>query len=273
VVNVLPVPDITLVSSDNASQNVDVGTAISAISYTASYSGTFTKTGDFPSGVTGSADGSSYTIYGTPTETGTFGYSLTASVNGCSSTPAAGTITVNVTTPPGAASTQTWVVGNQTWSAPLKVVSGCEVATNFGTYASHPAAYVRTSGVYSGSGYLYSSLCVVETASTLCPAPWRLPTKADFISLDESFGGNGANRTSVSEDYVTLNYITKWGAVLGGYAVMEIIDQVEQTAYYWSSTIEGTMHYYLATSLTYLTVSPQTKFDNNWQGYQVRCVK
>jgi hypothetical protein len=97
-----PIPTITLRSATGTvNQTVNAGTEMTAISYTATNSGTFTKTGDFPAGVTGSANGSSYTISGTPTATGTFGYSLTAEVGGCSSDAAVGTISVNAAHPSG----------------------------------------------------------------------------------------------------------------------------------------------------------------------------
>jgi hypothetical protein len=174
------VPTITHVSnSGDASQTVTQGTAISAISYTASASATFTKTGStFPSGLTVSNSGSSYTIYGTPVATGTFGYSLTASAKGCTSAAAVGTITVNVEVPQNASSTQTWGFGTQTWSDAIKM---------------HPAACTQTSNLIESNtleyivhgGYYYTMTCVAAAATELCPSPWRTPSLSDFNTLIE----------------------------------------------------------------------------------------
>jgi hypothetical protein len=174
------VPTITHVSnSGDASQTVNQGTAISAISYTASASATFTQTGStFPSGLTVSNSGSSYTIYGTPVATGTFGYSLTASANGCTSAAAEGTITVNAAV---WASTQTWVFGSQTWSDRVVATPpSCTQVTRLSTVEPRTPRYVVTS-----NHYYYSWFCVNSAASELCPSSssWRVPTKHDVETL------------------------------------------------------------------------------------------
>jgi hypothetical protein len=89
-VQVVPPSTIPL-SSGNASQLASQILPITII-YTAPDDATISLSeGGFPNGVTGTRNGSSFTISGTPTAIGTFGYALTAS-NGCAA--AAGTITV-----------------------------------------------------------------------------------------------------------------------------------------------------------------------------------
>jgi uncharacterized protein (TIGR02145 family) len=277
------VPDITLVNgSGNASQTVNQNTAIAAMTYTASDAATISMTGSFPTGVTGAADGSSYTISGTPTAAGTFSYSLTAAVGGCTSTAAAGTLTVNAGTPSGAASTQTWVVGNQTWSAPLKKAqAGCIASTDFGYTNPPTTAYYRSSGLYSGSGYLYNWKCVSENsnsanATSLCPSPWRVPTQTDFSDLDKAFvGGTGDNRSEVDQSWITANYINAWGGVYGGFTSNYGIYDTTHVAYYWSQTVSPqspkNLAYYMR--YTYVGAVSVRVTANQYFGYQVRCVK
>jgi uncharacterized protein (TIGR02145 family) len=273
-ITVNPVPTITR-SGGDASQTVNRTTAIAAMTYTASDAATITlRSGSrFPTGVTGAASGSSYTISGTPTVTGTFGYSLTAAVGGCTSTAAAGTITVNAETPSGAASTQTWVVGNQTWSAPLmKKQTGCTETTNVGITNPPTVAYYRSSGLYSGSGYLYNWKCVNDYATQLCPSPWRVPTQTDFINLDKAFHGSGANRKGIDLDWITVNYISSWGGVYGGSAYGTTFGFPGTIAYYWSfmeaSATSGCMMLFTTRG----EVFPQHTF-NKYEGMQVRCIK
>jgi hypothetical protein len=146
-----PIPTISHVgTSGSPTQTVNLGTAISAISYTASASATFTKTGStFPSGLNVSNSGSSYTIYGTPAATGTFGYSLTASANGCASAAAVGTITVNAG-PPGTVSTTPCTQCCYNGSAWVD----CYVTTN--AYPFNNTS-TNTSVVWSGNNYTFYS--------------------------------------------------------------------------------------------------------------------
>jgi uncharacterized protein (TIGR02145 family) len=270
-----PLPTITH-SGGSVSQSVDWYTAISAMTYTASDAAVISKTGgDFPAGVTGTPSGTpsgaSYTISGMPTEPGTFGYSLTASVNGCTSAAAVGTITV-VPTPPGAASTQTWVVGTQTWSAPLqKAQSGCTSATDFGTTNPPTVAYYRASGLYSGSGYLYNWKCVNDYVTQLCPTPWRVPTKDDFITLDKAFNGDGTHRFGELE-YILSNYDATWGATWGGFLRASGYCCYGNNDSYWSSTVYDGDSAFGAGWDRYGSVCPAC-VNLQSDGFPVRCVK
>jgi hypothetical protein len=191
-VNIVP---IIYHSGGDASQTVNQNTAIAAMTYTASNAAIITMTGSFPKGVNGNVSGSSYTISGTPTVTGTFGYSLTAAVGSCSSTAAVGTITVNVPTPPHAASTQTWTFGALTWSDRIVATPvECKLTDDLST-TDYDALEYR---VYYGRVY-YSGNCVVAAQTTLCPEPWLVPTVNelslaraagwDRISADWGWGG------------------------------------------------------------------------------------
>jgi hypothetical protein len=194
-ITVHPVPTIFR-SSGNARQTVTQHTAITAMTYMATNFGTISMTGGgFPAGVNGTANGSSYTISGTPTAPGSFNYSLTASVGGCSSTAAVGTLTVYEPNTPHAASTQTWTYGAQTWSDvvvvnPVECIQPDTLSTTDYLAAEYQEHY--------GHVY-YKWACVVAAQATLCPAPWRVPSEADFhkiaaagwdwLSANWGFGG------------------------------------------------------------------------------------
>jgi uncharacterized protein (TIGR02145 family) len=267
-------------SGGAASQSVNQNVAISAITYTASNATSISRGGSLPTGVTGAISGTTLTISGTPSVAGTFSYtSYTVSAshtNGCvSATTSTGTITVNAvaTPPPGAASTQTWVIGTQTWSAPLqKAQSGCTAATDLGTTNPPTTAYYRSSGLYSDSGYLYNWKCVSEQAANLCPSPWRVPAKDDFVTLDKAFGGSGSNRSGVDQSWITTNYVTTWGGVYGGHAYSTSVNYTGSEAYYWSSSEYTTTN---ASNVNFSTsglVYPQYNY-GKYRGFQVRCVK
>jgi len=74
----------------------------------------------------------------------------------------------------------------------------------------------------SQKGDLFSWLAISELKDELCPYPWRVPTKQDFIDLDIAFGGDGRNRYfgDVGQplaQFVTDNYIIRWGGNYVGY--------------------------------------------------------
>jgi hypothetical protein len=258
---VKPVPIITHVSTSGAAiQTVNQNAAISAISYTATASATFTKTGStFPSGLNVSASGSSYSISGTPSATGTFGYSLTASANGCASAAAVGTITVNaMTAPPGAASTQTWVWGSQTWSDRIAVApSSCTKKTTLTIgeiYYNPSAEYIVLSG-----NYYYNRRCFEQAGSSeLCPSPWRVPTYSDVNALSDIFRGG-----KLSFPWPTPGRVE--GATLvdvdTGFA--HLVDKVNYEGYYmyWTSPL-------------IMGSGPQSnRTTYNMFGLQIRCIK
>jgi hypothetical protein len=238
---VKPVPTISRVDTRGAaSQSVKLTAAITAIVYTATNSATISRTGGgFPAGVSNTATGSSFTISGTPSAAGTFSYSLTAAVGGCTSSAATGTLTV-LSAPPGAASTYIWVIDSQFWSAPLqKAQAGCTATTDFDSTNPPTVALYRSSNLYEGSGYLYNGKCVVDYATQLCPSPWRVPTRNDFIALDKALGGNGETRTGIDVAWINAKYISLWGAAYGGVIEETVWSGYGAQAWYWSATDIG----------------------------------
>jgi len=78
----------------------------------------------------------------------------------------------------------------------------------------------------------------------LCPYPWRVPTQQDFSDLDIALGGDGGNRNATetatsTPQFVTDNYITRWGGHFGGSVQPTLIYQ-NQWGAYWSQTHTST---------------------------------
>jgi hypothetical protein len=246
-----PLPTITH-SGDNAIQSANQHMAMTAITYTASYAATISMTGSFPTGVSGVADGSSYSISGTPTATGTFDYSLTAAVGGCTSAAVVGTITVNAA-PPGLYSASTWSIGGYTWSDRVVAKpSGCSLVSTLST--TIPQTLPKEYKINSDSGverYYYSWAC----ALAVCPSGWSLPAPAHFTALI-----NATNNTTL---------INIWG--YGGAAKGSTMENVARKGEYWSTEASpsGPDSY----CLMYVTGTLRMANNYKYTGIQVRCVK
>jgi hypothetical protein len=250
-ITVNALPAITLLSG-GTNQSVNSGTAITQIKYTTANASSATVS-NLPAGITGVWSSNTFTISGSSTVTGAKVYTVTTiNSNNCTNATASGTITVNVATPSGAASTQTWIFGSQTWSDRVVVApSGCASVTTLSETSYPPAQYK-----ISSNRYYYNWTCVNTASTQLCPSPWRVPTRDDFNTL-----GNNATGSTLG---------SAWG--YGGYAAGNNIYATDSYGYYWSSTeLGGGNAYYFChlTSSTLTTTAPA----NQVFGYQVRCVK
>jgi uncharacterized protein (TIGR02145 family) len=175
-------------------------------------------------------------------------------------------------TPPDAASTQTWTIGNQTWSAPLrKAQPGCTVSADTGPTNPPTAAYYHHPFNNEASGYLYNWKCVHDFATDLCPQPWSIPTKDDFITLDKELGGNGIGRQDAGAGaLIQQKYIPMWGAIFD--AIWWRTGALGYSAAYWGS--EGTGAQGTAASLVLESSGVFPGYmTTQVYGLQVRCVK
>jgi len=100
-----------------------------------------------------------------------------------------------------------------------QIWSGAVTATNCQktTFAVGPTnnfnAECRSNPDFPGD--LFSWCAVVRFADMLCPYPWRVPTRQDFINLDIAMGGSGNNRSETPQ-FIQDNYITLWGGAFSG---------------------------------------------------------
>jgi uncharacterized protein (TIGR02145 family) len=211
-----------------------------------------------------------------PSSSGTFPVILTAYSEGyCDLSVTKGVVVCDYEL--CAVSAQTWMIDKQTWSAPLmKAQAGCTDVTDLGTTNPPTSALYRSSGLYSGSGYLYNWKCVYENSDTanpnsLCPSPWRVPTRSDFITLDKALGGPGYNRVGESPEWIRNNYVGAWGSAYGGGASDNHFSFGDQHAFYWAKDgtgAEGECMVHRADGVVYTSDSRFARY-----GFQVRCVK
>jgi uncharacterized protein (TIGR02145 family) len=177
----------------------------------------------------------------------------------------------------------TWTMSGQTWSdsewkqtwsgASSYVPAGC---INNTTFNNNLSPRYTNANLQAGSGYLYNYVCVYKERHNLCPAPWRVPTVQDFIDLDRKFGGTGESRSGAeSQEYITTNYINKWGGVYGGTAYAGDCTGVcykGTDSRYWSITGSKTQAHYLHLGYPNGHISPQRDYDQSY-GHQLRCVR
>ncbi len=218
----------------------------------------------------------------------TFTVSVT-NANGCTSNPVSSNITVisgcgsgngtsitNCSNPPsgfsftsGFTSTSTWVVGSQTWSAPV-TATYCNKAT-YNSPTSAPYAVDCRTNSTAGYGHLFSWCMIAKFATTICPSGWRVPTSTDFYNLDRALGGTGAN--GQSNTTLRNNYLNTWGGQYGGYSGYNgTLSRQGSYAYYWSQTEYNATNGYRLYFYSNGGVYPQNS-DYKYSGFSLRCVK
>ncbi len=109
----------------------------------------------------------------------------------------------------GFTSTQTWVVGAQTWSAPVTATYCNKTA-----YSSPTSAPYGTDCRNNTNGHLFSWCMVKRYAAQLCPSPWRVPTTTDFCTLDKNLNSRSDcnNRTHYSTTEYNRYFGAQWNA-------------------------------------------------------------
>jgi len=178
------------------------------------------------------------------------------------------------------------IVGNgivQVWSDHV-MANACNKTTFNGGPANPFNADCRRSHAidrsHPGYGDLFSWCAVMRFSEQLCPYPWRVPTRQDFINLDIALGGGGTNMSNAT---LRDRYLNVWGGVFGGRSNVDgqlvsqaIPPNIGGTAFYWAST-QATPTSTSAHSLSFSSgggtnVSPQTA-RNKFEGLALRCVR
>jgi uncharacterized protein (TIGR02145 family) len=137
-----------------------------------------------------------------------------------------------------AASTQTWTIGNQTWSDFIQIPACDKEDYENNTTEPRCRSYTVSQGIHC---FYYNWAYVSQQAAMLCPSPWRVPTTHDFVTLDIALEGNGNVRRE-SKEWVLAKYIDTWGGIFGGYASPDGVygDLNEEygsgSGCYWSAT-------------------------------------
>ncbi|MCL2097998.1 MAG: Ig-like domain-containing protein [Bacteroidales bacterium] len=170
------------------------------------------------------------------------------------------------------ASTQTWAVGNQTWSDAVQA-TGCSNKTTFnGGVMGNYDADCRNNLSYYGRGDFFSWGAVVRYRKQLCPNGWRVPTRTDFVNLDIAMGGTGTNGgDSILYKYVSA--VSLWGGAFGGYITDINIQMLSGAgAAYWSAA-EANVDQAYSLFLAPARVNPQDTYNLKNFGYALRCVR
>jgi uncharacterized protein (TIGR02145 family) len=175
----------------------------------------------------------------------------------------------NGSTPQYAASTQTWTVKSQIWSDAIHIPACNKEGFTMSNTVPHCRSY--TSG--TNTWYYYNWPYVNENKDALCPSPWRVPTKDDFIALDKAFEGTGTNRYGVDQNWIKNNYINAWGGTAeSGQVTSSGVANRDHGMYRSSDANEAlTNAYYLVFNLSG-RVEPQFLYAVSY-GFLVRCVK
>jgi len=166
----------------------------------------------------------------------------------------------------------TWTIsGNgifQVWSDAVQT-DYCSNKTEFsGGGCGRPFRVDCRSNLGGKKGDLFSWKAVYELRKELCPYPWRVPTKQDFIDLDIALGGTGENRRGDVE-FVDSKYLGRWGGSLSG----NTIGNQGIAGSYWSQTKDAFgFAYNLSFSINGGFVSPQISTMKT-NGFSLRCVR
>jgi len=176
-----------------------------------------------------------------------------------------------------------WIIsGNgitQIWSDAVQTDScGCKTSFNGGDYSDNYNIDCRSNPDQKGD--LFSWCAVNELKNELCPAPWRVPTKQDFINLDIALGGTGEGQDSSTH---VIKYLNDWGGVLANFCDSKgrlyspfSWNPQNWIVNYWSqSTDEYDSNNYglcLEFNAYYNSISPCTKKIKE-VGFPLRCVR
>ena len=84
-------------------------------------------------------------------------------------------------------------------------------------------------------GDLFSGRAVYEFGNQLCPGPWRVPTRHDFVNLSIIFGTNGFGNQN--NPTIRDKYINDWGGTFGGMTSQtNTLSDQDTRGFYWSQT-------------------------------------
>ena len=168
------------------------------------------------------------------------------------------------------ASEQTWTIGEQIWSDAVQtsVCSGREIYHGGHWGIQDFNADCRSNPDQKGD--LFTWCAAIRFQDELCPAPWRVPTVADFVNLDKALGGTGENRTDAT---IRDLYFSNWGASFSGYCSPTGALGVQGSwAFYWALTQDGPTTGDMLVLNADGFVGPKRN-SVKYRGFSLRCVR
>ena len=161
-----------------------------------------------------------------------------------------------------------WVrIGNQIWMEENSSYNPGNGSSAYDNNSSNEAIY----------GWLYNW----ETAKTVCPSGWHLPSDSEWTQLTDYLGGEGIAGGKLKETGTThwlepntgATNETGFTALPGGYRGNNgAFNDFGHYGYWWSATEYGT-HDALGRRMTYNSSDISRSFINKELGFSVRCVK
>jgi len=181
------------------------------------------------------------------------------------------------------ATDSTWTISGgaitQTWSDVVQT-DRCSNKTEFrGADVGTSTFRIDCRSNPARKGDLFSWQAVYELRDQLCPAPWRVPTKQDFLNLDIALGGNATERWQETvngyswQDQLNIWYINRWGGDVGGLCNQHgTVLGVGFWGEYWSQTEASSDFGFSLFFEIAGTINPQ-----NWNlkdhGLRLRCIR
>jgi uncharacterized protein (TIGR02145 family) len=118
----------------------------------------------------------------------------------------------------GAVFVQACAIGNSANNNAYTDATVSRASVNDGVARAHYHTECRQSArswngrAGSTTGDLFSWCFVMRYAEQLCPAPWRVPTREDFLDLDQNLGGNRQNRSLLTNHAGDPRVTAPWGS-------------------------------------------------------------
>lgn len=182
---------------------------------------------------------------------------------------------------------QTWMAENLNFNYNVGTAKSYCLGTKADTCAKYGrfytwAAAMDSAGTFSANGKNcgYAVACSAsETVRGVCPEGFHLPTKAEFETLIEAVGGKSAagKALKAASGWDNGNGSDTYGfaALPAGYRYnLGYFVNINSSAYFWSSTDEGTPHYYAyRLSMSRYNERTDLSYDYKNYAYSVRCLK
>ena len=179
------------------------------------------------------------------------------------------------------ATNNTWRVGNQIWSDAVQTTVCSSRAPSgmpdfsWGNWLGVDMNFNANCRSNPGQrGDLFSWCAVVRFADLLCPYPWRVPTREDFVALDLALGGEGGADGRYRNVEVRNKYLNVWGGTYSGIASnFGILWSQGTDAMYWTQSQADATSAYRAGFCHVGWIFPQGTSNKASFALALRCIR
>jgi uncharacterized protein (TIGR02145 family) len=161
----------------------------------------------------------------------------------------------------------------QIWSGPVRA-SKCNKTSFCGGVFEEVTFYADCRSTPGFKGSLFSWSAVLLFGQQLCPEPWRVPTKEDFVTLDILLGGTGEKNFGKThfDQYINVWKSQFVGYNIGGGNLDGLVNQDWLSGYWSQSEVDSTHGYLLYLNDNIWLSEPQYSRIKD-QGFALRCVR